>query len=60
VADPAEAAGGVPDAWGVVADREFVVLELLMRLGPQPFIDATANGHTVRYLATAEELPACR
>lgn len=60
VADPADATGGVPDAWGVVADREFVVLELLMRLGPQPSIDATANGHTVRYVATAEELPACR
>jgi hypothetical protein len=38
---------------------ETIDLSILLHTDPEPMIEATANGHTVVYRATAEDPPGC-
>jgi hypothetical protein len=52
--------GGVPPEWQpAMGDGESIDLTILMQTDPEPIIEATANGHTVVYRATAEDPPGC-
>lgn len=49
----------VPDAWTEKAANGSVIVRIKMRGGDDPFLDATANGHTVRYLPSRDVPEAC-
>lgn len=50
----------LPDEWQQVVDEnEYVTVELLLTPGDPPVLEATALGHTVRYLPAAEDPPGC-
>ena len=50
----------VPKAWQPLVDaRDEVLVDIALRTQPEPYIDATANGLTIRYLPTTEAPPPC-
>jgi hypothetical protein len=50
----------VPVEWQPAVDGgESIDLSILLHTDPEPMIEATANGHTVVYRATAEDPPGC-
>ncbi len=50
----------VPEAWRSLVDaRDEVLVDIALRAKPEPYIDATANDLTIRYLPTTEAPPAC-
>lgn len=52
--------GWIPGEWASEITAEgTIVLEVLIETGNPPTLTATANGHTVVYQASAEEMPAC-
>jgi hypothetical protein len=57
---PADTLDFVPPEWQpAVNDGESIDLSILLHTDPEPMIEATANGHTVVYRPTAEDLPGC-
>jgi hypothetical protein len=56
---PAGAPDFVPPEWVSAVRGESIDLSILLRTDPDPVIEATANGHTVVYVATAEDSPGC-
>ena len=56
---PDDAVDFVPPAWQSAVDGESIVLSILLLTGPEPLIEASANGHTVVYRATAEDVQGC-
>ena len=56
---PAGAPDLVPPEWQPAVGGESIDLSILLQTDPEPMIEATANGHTVVYRATAEDLPGC-
>ena len=57
---PGDIVDFVPPEWErVVGEDGSIDLSILLDTDPEPLIEATANGHTVVYRATAEELPGC-
>lgn len=56
---PAGAPDLVPPEWQPAVRGESIDLSILLQTDPEPMIEATANGHTVVYRATAEDLPGC-
>lgn len=49
-----------PAPWRTAMDeKETIELSIIMYTDPEPIIEATANGHTVVYRATAVEPPGC-
>jgi hypothetical protein len=57
---PADALDFVPPEWQpAVNDGESIDLSILLHTDPEPMIEATANGHTVMYRPTAEDVPGC-
>jgi hypothetical protein len=50
----------VPDDWrSEVDDSQYLTVEILLTEGDPPVLDATAAGHTVRYLPATEDPPGC-
>ncbi len=50
----------IPEPWRWVTDeKETIMLSIILHTDPEPIIEATANGHTVVYRATAAEPPGC-
>lgn len=49
----------VPPEWEPAVRADSIDLSILLQVDPEPLIEATANGHTVVYRPTAEELPGC-
>jgi hypothetical protein len=50
----------VPPEWRDAVDPSGTLeLSILLHEGPEPVIEATANGHTVTYAATGEDPPGC-
>jgi len=57
---PAGVPDFIPPEWQTAVDAsQAVELSIILRTGPEPVVEATANGHTVMYRATAEEPPGC-
>lgn len=58
---PGGALNAVPPEWRTAVDTssESIELSIILRTDPEPVIMATANGHTLRYRPTTEELPGC-
>ncbi|MGI8999265.1 MAG: hypothetical protein ACR2GO_06115 [Candidatus Limnocylindria bacterium] len=56
---PADPLDFVPPEWEPSVRGESIDLSILLQTDPEPVIEATANGHTIVYRATAEELPGC-
>jgi hypothetical protein len=56
---PADVLDFVPPEWEPAVRDESIDLSILLQTDPEPMIEATANGHTVVYRATAEDLPGC-
>lgn len=53
-------AADVPPAWAsAVDDAGFLVVEVLLVTDPEPMLTAAANGHSVTYRPTLDELPGC-
>jgi hypothetical protein len=58
---PAAVPDFIPPEWQTGVDAsQAIELSIILRTGPEPVIEATANGHTVMYRATAEDPPGCR
>ena len=50
----------VPDAWlPLVGPDDELLVSIAIRAKPQPHVDATLDGHTVRYLPAAQAPPVC-
>ena len=50
----------IPPRWRSAVDaKETIELSIILRVGPEPLIEATANDHTVTYRPSTEELPGC-
>jgi hypothetical protein len=50
----------IPPEWQTAIDAsQTIELSIILRTDPEPVIMATANGYTVTYRPTAEELPGC-
>jgi hypothetical protein len=50
----------VPPAWQASVDEEQAVeVVVLLRNGPDPTVDASANGQVVIYRPSAEDPPSC-
>ena len=50
----------IPDAWrAVVREDQSVELEVLLETGPPARLTATANGQSVEYAPTTEDMPEC-
>ncbi|HSK52322.1 MAG TPA: hypothetical protein VLA44_06155 [Clostridia bacterium] len=57
---PAGAGDVVPDQWApLVTGDGMLDLTILMEEDPAPRLTATANGHSVTYVATTQEPPGC-
>jgi hypothetical protein len=56
---PRDAVDFVPPEWLSAVRDESIDLSILLNVDPEPAIEATANGHTVTYRPTAEDLPPC-
>ena len=56
---PGDAVDFVPPEWQSAVRGESIDLSILLNTDPEPVIEATANGHTVVYRATAEDPPGC-
>lgn len=56
---PADVQDFVPPEWEPAVRGESIDLSILLQTDPEPMIEATANGFTVVYRATAEDLPGC-
>lgn len=56
---PGDAVDFVPPEWQSAVRGESIDLSILLSTDPDPVIEATANGHTVVYRATAEDPPGC-
>ena len=56
---PGDALDFVPPEWQSAVRGESIDLSILLNTDPEPVIEATVNGHTVAYRATAEDLPGC-
>jgi hypothetical protein len=59
---PADATDFVPDEWRRAVDDAtgLLTVEILMSEGPDPTVEATANGHTVTYRPAVDDPPGCR
>ena len=60
----AESADGsfdfLPSQWrGAVGDDQYLTVEIVLVEGDPPVLDATAAGHTVRYLPASADPPGC-
>ncbi|MEX2279829.1 MAG: hypothetical protein WEA76_07040 [Acidimicrobiia bacterium] len=52
--------GYIPDEWREAVDeKQYVTVELLLTPGDPPVLEATALGHTVRYLPASADPPGC-
>ena len=50
----------VPDEWrGETDDEQHITVEILLKEGDPPVLEASAAGHTVRYLPATEDPPGC-
>ena len=50
----------LPEEWRpAIDDWEYVTVELLLTPGDPPLLEATALGHTVRYVPATEDPPGC-
>ena len=56
---PGDAVDFVPPEWQSAVRGESIDLSILLNTDPEPVIEATVNGHTVVYRATAEDPPGC-
>lgn len=56
---PGDAVDFVPPEWQSAVRGESIDLSILLSTDPEPVIEATANGHTIVYRATAEDPPGC-
>jgi hypothetical protein len=57
---PPGAVDFVPPEWQPAVDPGGTLeLSVLQHEGPERVIEATANGHTVKYTATGEDPPGC-
>ena len=57
---PAGSLDFVPTEWRTAVEPdESVEVSIMLRTDPEPVIDATANGHTVIYRPTPEQVPGC-
>ena len=57
---PQDVADFVPPEWQpALNDDQSIELSIVLHPGPEPMLEATANGHTVVYRATIEKPPGC-
>ena len=58
--NPPEGIDYIPDEWREAVDEsEYVTVEVLLTPGDPPVLEATALGHTVRYLPATDDPPGC-
>ncbi len=51
----------IPPEWEAAVDAsQSIEVSIVLRVDPEPVIEATANEHTVTYLPTRDEPPGCR
>ncbi len=51
----------IPPEWEAAVDAsQYIEVSIVLRVDPEPAIEATANEHTVTYLPSLEEPPGCR
>lgn len=57
---PGHGDGGVPARWQPLVDADRTIdLEIIMSVGPEPEIEASAGGFTVTYAPSSGDAPAC-
>ena len=58
--NPPDGIDYIPEEWRKAIDEwEYVTVEVLLTEGDPPVLEATALGHTVRYLPATEDPPGC-